>query len=338
MMSETLMPITAKDVAREVKLSQPTVSRILSGDERHRASEDTRRRVWETARRMGYQPNAVARSLRHGRTNIIGVHTSHNYDVRNDFLGTIVGALQCACGDYHLDLMLHSAIHGSPADAMFSKLRDGRIDGLVLHADLHDPLVEILGRSALPVVAIADPLPGLHAVTCDDADGMRQLVDLLWNRGYRRFAFLAPSVVLASVERRAAAFSEALENREIAPDARRVITIRFEKAEDALDEILAGGRTAVCCWNDRTAYNLLKECAARGVDVPGQIAVAGFDGFRNEDMPARQLVTVDCPWENVAGTALRKLAELIQIRQQKQPPPAPAEIRLPVTLLEGDTV
>src|SRR4051794_3534892 len=98
----TVMSITAKDIARELNLSQPTVSRILNGDEAHRAAEGTRQRVMEAAQRLGYQPNAVARSLRRGRTNTIGVHTYGRYDVRNDFLGTIVGALQCACEAYHL--------------------------------------------------------------------------------------------------------------------------------------------------------------------------------------------------------------------------------------------
>src|SRR4028119_1082856 len=108
------MPITAKDIALELELSQPTVSRILNGDARHRASEATRQRVLETARRLGYRPNAVASSLRRGRTGIIGLHTNHNYDARNEFFGSIIGGLQCACNERGLDLLLHSALHGRP--------------------------------------------------------------------------------------------------------------------------------------------------------------------------------------------------------------------------------
>lgn len=336
--SGVVMPVTAKDVARELNLSQPTVSRILNGDKRHRAAEATRQRVWETAKRLGYQPNAIARSLRHGRTNIIGVHTSHNYDVRNDFLGTVVGALQCACSDYHLDLMLHSGVHGTPAEEMFGKLRDGRVDGLILHAGTHDPLVKMMGESALPVVAIADALPGLDAVTCDDAAGMTQLVELLWMRGHRNFALLVPKVELASVERRRIAFISELEQRGVATAQRRVIAIDFEQVEPALEEITAQGEIAVCCWNDRTAYNLLKACAARGIVVPEQIAVTGFDGFLDDQLPARRLVTVKCPWEDVAAAALKRLVELIDTRQKKQTAPTPQEICLPVTLLKGDTI
>lgn len=330
-------PVTAKDVARELNLSQPTVSRILSGDAAHRASEATRRRVWETAERLGYAPNAVARSLRHGRTNVIGVHTNHNYDVRNDFLGTIVGALQAACGDYHLDLMLHNSL-GSPAETMFGKLRDGRIDGLILHAGSDDPLVEILRRSPLPVVSVADSLPDLPAVICDDAGGIKQLLELLWARGHRNFAFLAPRVWLPSVEKRGRAFEAELKRRRVPAPARRIISIDFEQSAPALNELQRASPVAALCWNDRAAYNLLRECLARGIEVPGQIAVTGFDGFRDDQLPARELVTVKCPWEDVARAALGQLVALIELRQKKEAPPAPEDICLPVALLDGDTV
>lgn len=332
------MPVTAKDVARQLNLSQPTVSRILSGARGHRASEQTRQRVMEAARELGYRPNAIAQSLRRGRTNIVGVHTNHDYDARNDFYGTIIGALQCACRSHHLDLLLHSASYGSSADAMFDKLRDGRVDGLILHASLGDSLVETLSRSSLPVVAVADPLPGLPSVTCDDADGARQLVSHLWAKGYRDFVYLMPSVSLASVERRSAAFERELKRRDIAPANREMVAIDFEAAAPAIDGILArNARTAVCCWNDRTAYNVLKECSARGIAVPERLAVAGFDGLRDDKLPARQLLTVRCPWEDVSARALEWLVELIDSCEAEDERIESREVRLPVTLLEGDT-
>ncbi|HEX8552569.1 MAG TPA: LacI family DNA-binding transcriptional regulator [Abditibacteriaceae bacterium] len=333
------MPVTAKDVARELNLSQPTVSRILSGARGHRASEETRMRVEEAARRLGYRPNAVAQSLRRGRTGIIGIHSNHNYDARNDFYGTVIGALQCACRIHRLDLLLHSAIYGSSVEEMVDKLRDGRIDGLILHANSDDPLVEILSRSALPVVAVADPLPGLPSVTCDDGDGMRQLIANLWGKGYRDFVFLAPDVQLASVERRCGAFESELQRRNVAATHRQVISIEFEMCAPALDTLLQRGtRTAVCCWNDRTAYNLLQECARREVSVPQELAIVGFDGLRDEKLPARTLLTARCPWEDVATRALEWLVELIDSGSEaSESVPEARELRLPVALLEGDT-
>ncbi|RYX84783.1 LacI family transcriptional regulator [bacterium] len=330
--------ITAKDIARELNLSQPTVSRILNGDEGHRAAQATRERVWEAAQRLGYQPNAVARSLRRGRTDIIGVHTSHNYDVRNDFLGAIVGALQCACAERHLDVMLHSGLYGSRAETMYGKLRDGRVDGLILHSSAGDPLAELLRESSLPVVAVADALPGFAAVTCDDATGMKALVDLLWSRGHRKFAYLAPHANLPSVEKRRHVFESELQSRGVEAENRVIKRLDFENSAPVVAELRAQGPLAVCCWNDKTAYNLLHECLVQGVRVPQEMAVAGFDGLRDEKLPARVLATVRCPWDEVAMRALDVLVQLIESRGENGTADIVGEICLPVSVLDGDTI
>lgn len=329
---DAIMPVTAKDIARELNLSQPTVSRILSGDARHRVSPVTRQRVLETARRLKYQPNALARSLRQGCTNLIGLYTNHDYDARNDFLGTLIGSLQRACEVQGLDLLLHSALHRASPDDIYGKLRDGRIDGLILHASSGDPLTELLGKSSLPVVTVADRLPTLPSVVCDDADGMRQLVEYLKSRGYQRYVFLAPREPLGSVERRSAAFTAEVARLGLPAENSQVIAIDAETPDVAWETLLAGDGPAVaCCWNDRTAYHLLQLCVQRGVRVPEQLAVTGFDGFLADKVPRWQLVSVHCPWEDVAVTALNTLKRMLAGQEPL------SETCLPVTLLPGDT-
>ena len=225
----------------------------------------------ETASRLGYQPNAVARSLRCGRTGIVGLYTNHDYDARNIFLGTIIGALQRRCESLDLDLLLHSANGGRAAEAMLGKLRDGRIDGLILHANADDPLVTMLGQSPLPVVTVADRLPNLPAVTCDDADGMRQLVAHFWGRGLRRFVFVAPEEKMTSVERRGAAFAAEVRRYGVPdPDwcVRRVDGDDFAETVRFLRSLPSP--CAAACWNDRSAFYLLRECRRQGCARAGR--------------------------------------------------------------------
>ena len=330
------MPVTAKSIARELQLSQPTVSRILSGDPRHRVAADTRRRVLETALRLGYQPNALARSLRRGRTGIVGLYTNHDYDARNNFLGTIIGTLQRCCEIQGLDLLLHSARGGRSAAEMYGTLRDRRIDGLILHANADDPLVTMLGQSPLPVVAVADRLPNLPAVTCDDADGMRQLMAYFWERGLRRFVFLAPDEQLTSVERRCAAFVAEARRYEVPLSDWTILRVCENELGDTV-RFLRNLPTpcAVACWNDRSAYQLLRECRSQGVAVPDTLAVAGFDGFQSENIPLWNLVTVECPWEEVAARALEMLMGLVNEAAEAN---TPKEVCLPVRLYLGNTV
>ncbi len=328
------MPVTAKDIARELGLSQSTVSRILKGDDQHRVSVQTRERILATAQRLDYQPNALAQSLRRGRTHVVGLYTSHRYDARNDFLSEILGGLQLACARHRLDLLLHCGYAGRTSDDTFNALRDGRMDGLFLHTSPDDPLVARLSASAMHVVALADPLPNLPAVTCDDVSGMQQIVQETIARGYRQFAFLAPHFELASVERRRAAWEALLRDCTVPPDHSRVFRVPIEDANAVLDDLLAWRKEhpiAVACWNDRTAYSLLRACVERGVSVPDQIAVTGFDGFLDDKLPARRLTTVGCPWVEVAVQAVDLLVRRIGGET------IPVETMLPVTLLPGDT-
>lgn len=329
------MPVTAKDIARELGLSPSTVSRILQGDSRHRVSVQTRERILSTARRLDYQPNALAQSLRRGRTHVVGLYTNHKYDARNDFLSEILGGLQLACARHRLDLLLHCGYAGRTSDDTFNALRGGRMDGLFLHTSPDDPLVARLSASEMHVVALADPLPDLPSVTCDDVEGMRQIVAESQSRGYRRFAFLAPQFELASVERRRAAWERFLEAHGVYAKEAHVFRVPIEDAHTVLDALLQwreGLPVAVACWNDRTAYSLLRACAERGVRVPQEIAVTGFDGFLDDKLPARRLTTIGCPWVDVAVQAVELLVRGIGGEA------IPAETMLPVKLIAGDTL
>ncbi len=286
---------------------------------------------------MRYQPNALARSLRRGRTDIIGIYTNHDYDARNDFYGTILGVSQRYCEQNRLDLLIHSALHGRPVEDMYAKLRDGRVDGLILHATSDDPLIPILQQSSLPVVAIADTLPMLPSVAADDRDGIAQSIDYLWNKGYKNFAYLCPQHELPSIEQRRIAFEEELVCRGVLPTERNVIRIDWEDPEIAMQVFRKSNRqTAVCCWNDRAAYRLLNTCLAEGIRVPEEMAIVGFDGFVSDKAPARQLVTVACPWADAVTLAFTMLMNMINCPEGRDLQ-EPEHVRLPVSLLRGDT-
>src|SRR3569833_1949871 len=151
-----IMAVTSKDIARELKLSQPTVSRILSGAPNHRASFATRERVMQAAEQLGYRPNAIARSLRCGRTDVIGLYNGKAGSGSEDVHATVVAALRRQCAKRRLDLLLYTSIDGQSASQMLAKVNDGRVDGLIVYGGTDDPLVEIAGRSVIPVAAIDD--------------------------------------------------------------------------------------------------------------------------------------------------------------------------------------
>lgn len=355
--SETT-PVTAKDIGRRLGLSQPTVSRILSGAHGYRIAAETRQRVLDAAAEMGYRPNAIARSLRRRRTNIVGFYSSNSgMDSGNTFIASVLGGLQWAANAYRLDILLHGSFRGSSTEDIYGELVDGRIDGLFVMAHASDPLIARFRESSLPVVALADAIPGIPSVVCDDAHGIKILVEHLWEHGHRRIAYIRPSLRLASVETRCAAFRDAMTARGISQEAAPILSVDLaelgspqpfrglEEPELALDALLALPEppTAICCWNDLTALNLIYLCKLRGIRIPEEIAVVGFDGMQEGRRTIRPLVTVGANWREITEQAMSLMARQIERRgQASQDPnieePLPAITTLPVHLIPGDTV
>ncbi|MBC8101672.1 MAG: LacI family DNA-binding transcriptional regulator [Cytophagales bacterium] len=335
-------PITAKEIGRRLGLSQPTVSRILSGASGHRVSPETRRRVVDAASQMGYQPNALARSLRQGRTNIVGFYTGYGYlDARNPFLAELIGGLQRAADPRRLDILLHGVFRGASTDDIYGELVDGRIDGLFLHTHADDPLAARLRDSALPVVALADTIPGIPSIVADDAAGTSCLLEYLWDRGHRRIGYLRPSQRFASVERRLETFHGWTAERGLSVADTPIYEIEFEATKPALEAILAAPNppSAVCCWNDTAAFDLLYHCRNFGVRVPDDLAVVGFDGLLADPrLCPRALVTVGASWTDIADRAMDLLMQQIRTNSNDSAADTPPLLtRLPVSLAAGDT-
>jgi DNA-binding LacI/PurR family transcriptional regulator len=325
------MPVTTYDIAQKLGVSQSTVSRILNGVQGYRVAENTRLRVLEAARQMGYRPNSIARSLRKRRTNIVGFYSGYGYlDARNAYIASVIGALQQACDAEKLDILLHGAFRQRTTDDVFGELVDGRIDGLFLHTLSTDPLVELLVESSLPVVAISDALPGLASVVADDRDGIRQTIEYLFARGHRRIAYLAPEPRFVSVENRVAAFLCEMHARG-ERDARVIRSrgVELDMPTNLLE--MAGSPTAICCWNDLTAANLLVSCREFGIRVPTDLAVVGFDGVLNSRLMAQALTTIAVPWDILGQQAVALLTA--QIRGNE----VPRETCVPVRLAPGET-
>jgi DNA-binding LacI/PurR family transcriptional regulator len=326
------MPVTTYDIAQKLGISQSTVSRVLSGVQGYRVAENTRFRVLEVARQMGYRPNSIARSLRQRRTNIVGFYSGYGYlNARNAYIASVIGALQQACDAEKLDILLHGAYRQRTTDDVYGELVDGRIDGLFLHTLSTDPLVELLVESSLPVVAISDALPGLASVVADDRDGIRQTIAYLFARGHRRIAYLAPEPRYVSVENRVDAFQREMHARcERDAQVIRIPSVDPDTPAPNLRE-MAGSPTAICCWNDLTAVNLLVSCREFGIRVPTDLAVVGFDGALDSRLMAQALTTVAVPWDFLGQQAVALL--LAQIRGNE----APRETRVPVQLVPGET-
>jgi DNA-binding LacI/PurR family transcriptional regulator len=329
--------ITLKDVAERAGVSKMAVSAVLRGNSGTvRVSEATRVRIIEAARELRYRPNGVAQALRRRSTNIIGFYSGYGYlDARNPFLSVVIGGLQEGCGRRRKDLLLHSPYHGASPDEVYGELSNGRIDGLVVTAAPRDPLIERLIESNLPTVAIVDRIPGLPSIISDETAGTRMLAEHLYSRGHRRIAYRDYTGWRVSINTRRAAFADACRgcgmqveywsDDELTPDPGPWLTTWLTRNRESRP-------TAVACWNDLAAYDLLKHCDSLRIRVPDDLAVTGYDGVPVAGLLRYRLTTVRAA---IADSARAAVDLLVRAGEGVEPPETTV---LPVDLVTGNTV
>jgi DNA-binding LacI/PurR family transcriptional regulator len=326
-----------KDVADRAGVSLMTVSLVLRDGETPRVSLETRTRVLQAAKELCYVPNARAQGLRSGVTNVIGLYAGYGFvNVRTPFFTEIVSGLQEGCELYDKDLLLHGTFRNRSVEEIYNELRDGRIDGLIVNMPATDPLAHRLAEAHFPVVAVGDALPGLPSVVVDDEGGGRLIAKHLLEKGHTRCIYVRGNVEAVSAERRRVAFVQyALQNGLKVQQERLSITSPSHANEDLIDywQALAPHRRprAFVFWNDTSAYHFLEFCRMKGLRVPEDMAVIGFDGCPMPYNDFWLLTTVRAPWANAAQTAVERLNALLQGKS------VPMETILPVELITGRT-
>lgn len=329
-------PITLKDVAEQVDVSPYTASVVLNGAKSNtRVSEATRERIIQAAEELGYRPNGLARALRTQQTNIIGLYFGYgSLEPHDPFHAEVLTGLQRGCEATEKDLMIHYSFHRYGTDEVFNELVSGKIDGLVLLADASDPLVPQVRSSALPVVAMTDALEGIPSVIADDAKGSRMIVNHLVKKGHKAVIYRMCPGASDSASRRHAAFVEAAVEHGIAVHEGRTEDWkgRLSRQEQNLIANRAKhGITAAVCWGDPSANALLSYCRKSGIQVPGDLAIVGFNGIESSVEPAQRLTTIHAHWAEVAERAVSILVDRIANRI------VPLWTVLPVEFVAGDT-
>jgi len=270
--------VTIKDVARQAKVSVATVSRALnqSGPVR----EATRLRIQEIAHRMRYVPHSAARSLITSRTDTLGVLLP---DLYGEFFSEVIRGMDEAAQRHGFHLLVSSShADKGEVEAAMRAMR-GRVDGVVVMCPDLDAASLLNIPKALPLVLLCSSANGYGAdsVTIDNCRGARAMVRYLISLGHRRVAIIKGASGNFDAAERLRGYRLALREAGIAPTAHLEREGAFTEAggyaaaRELLD--LNPRPTAIFAANDSMAIgalSLLREC---DVQVPSEIAIAGFD-------------------------------------------------------------
>lgn len=329
---------TLHDVAQIAGVSQVAASVVLNNNSRSRVkvSEATRQRILDAARELKYQPNAIARSLRGRKTNVIGFYGAHGhvFNPLYPFHANLLKGLMDGCKDHRKNFLIHGLYPTDNEDEIYQELLNGQLEGLVLYAREMTPLIERLISSHLPVVTIANEVPDVPSVTIDNDQGGRMMARYLSEKGYRKVFYRSTEPVLPStLQTRYQSFKAEGEALGLDVELFSSPPITQERFHIIRDIIAASpeGPPVIACYTDFNADGFTDICRINGVRVPEEVAITGFDGFLPSKRPAPLLTTIRAPWDEVA----RKAVELLIAQCNGET--VPLRTYFPVELIAGET-
>ncbi|MCH8025021.1 MAG: LacI family DNA-binding transcriptional regulator [Candidatus Marinimicrobia bacterium] len=315
--------MTIKDIAKLAGVSVSTVSLVLSNH--GYVSAKTRRRVERIIAKHNYHPRQTARNLVSGRTGNMGFIISDIHLSGTEFFYSrvLLGAeLEARKKDYYLLVTTVGDTFQPPQDAP-RFLKGGDVDGVIIAGSVPEELVSYIHPLNIPYVLVDYKHPSIDSnlVQIENHDGACQAVEHLLRHGYRRIAFVGGSCRHASIRERFRGYQDTLYHAglsEVAQDE----TLHFLVTEETTGLIGARGINAlldravqfdaVVCANDTTALGCLNALQERGLDVPGDMAVIGFDDIRYAVETKPTLTTVHVPKLEMGIQAVRLLFECLE--------------------------
>ncbi|MDE3104158.1 MAG: LacI family DNA-binding transcriptional regulator [Acidobacteriota bacterium] len=324
---------TIKDVARLARVALMTVSRVINNQPSVRPA--TRKRVEAAIAQLGYQQNEAARQLKGQRARIIGLIVP---DLSDGFFAICAHTIQRLARQHGFMTLVVASGRDAELEVEQAELMAKRmISGLLLVSSIQDPqpFHERLQRADLPMVAFDRPLAGLKtdAVLVENRAGAAAAVQHLIEHGHTRIACIGYDEEVYTIRERIDGYRGAMQQARLKPMVAAGLG-QLDEVRAWLGRVLASKTppTAIFTLNHRTSAQLYQALAERGVAIPGQVAVVGFDDFDLAPVLNPPLTAVAQAPAELAARSMHLLLERINRTAQGEFE-EPAKILLPTSLV-----
>ncbi|HEX3016937.1 MAG TPA: LacI family DNA-binding transcriptional regulator [Caproicibacter sp.] len=316
--------MTLDDIAKEANVSPSTVSRVISNNPNISAA--TRKKVLKIMERMNYQPNIVARSLANNSTKTLGVVLASRTEkalrkaLQYPSCVDILGGLSLIAYKNGYNILLSSLNKMDDDKRRIRELAKGGItDGIIyLYPRVNDPIIEELRSFNSPFVVIGKPI-NENEVNWVDNDNFAlsyKMTELFINRGHKKIAFLGAATSFAITVDRVDGYKKALLDHSIPIDENLIIKGRFvtDNGYELMKEIFDHGivPTGVIAQDDLIAFGAIKQIKERGLSVPNDIAVAGFNNVPTAEFYTPSLTSVEMNAFDIGAKACEMLLSCIK--------------------------
>ena len=322
-----------REIAKRAKVSTATVSRAINRVPT--VDPQLAKRVWRVVEELGYYPNTQARALVSGKTRIFGLIVS---EIINPFFPEIVQTFEDIAVEHNYEILLTSTVH-DPRRMELSARRmlERRVEGVaVLTFGMEESLLEGLRFRKVPMVFVdvGPPVPWVSNIRINYQHGIRQAVQHVAALRHQRIAFVTGPARLKSAIARREAFKDSM--AEIGAEADPALIVQgdhtMEGGMRALSTLLDLPKppTAILCSNDMTAIGVMREAFDRGIALPRELSVVGFDDVRWAQFMNPPLTTVQMSQTEIAKLAFRAL---LQDVERESPAPEGTTLTLDTRLI-----
>lgn len=308
--------VTLHDVARRAGVSLATASRALNGSKDRKVGEALADRVQSAARDLGYTANTYAQAMARGRTNVVGLIVQ---DIDDPYFSAIAAGVMAEADKHGLLVTLASAQRRPEIEVDHIATLRGQWARVVIlvgsrHTDRaqNDQLADELAAfeaSGGRAVAVSQPLLPVDTIEIDNKAGARALAAALHGLGHRRFAVLSGPSHLLTASDRTSAFCTALRKLGAPVDQADLVEGDFTRdgGYEAMGRLLDQGTDATCVFavNDVMAVGAMAALRERGIALPEEMSVAGFDDIATLRDVSPPLTTVHVDLAHVGALALR---------------------------------
>ncbi|MGY3323167.1 LacI family DNA-binding transcriptional regulator [Pseudomonas sp. TE3911] len=320
--------VTMDDVASRAGVSTSTVSHVLNGT--RKVSPATVQAVQRAIQALGYIPNTLARSLARSSTNTLGVAISA---LSNHYFSETVHAIETECAK-HGYMMLFVDTHDDPEQELgvVTALHHRRVDGIVLAPSNGSMALAYLQANEIPAVLV-DRMMSEHfdQVGVENAQPTQALIEHLIAHGHRRIGFIAGRAGFSTTDERVAGYKAALQAAGLVFDPQLLVDggSNTEPARQATVQLLAlaAPPTAIMAGNNLMTLGAMQALREAQIEVPGQMALVGFDDFDWADLFVPRLSLIAQPVKALGARAVELL-----LQRMAAPGAPPQSVRLAPTL------
>ncbi len=327
---------TIKDIAQACKVSPQTVSRVIN--KRHDVSQETRQAIEEVITRIGYRPSALARSLVQQRSYTLGVITA---GLRYVGVSQTLNGITEECENSNYALFIKELPHFNTPDIVpvIESLMAHQVEGIIFAAPEINENVKLaqsqLPMNCQPIVFLkCQPNPNFYTISIDNYGGARKAVEYLFSVGRDRVGLISGPLEWLEARQRKQGWEDALQSKGMNSTRDQWVEGNWSSAsgETSFLELLEKypNMSALFCSNDQMALGALHIAYQKGIRIPEDIAVIGFDNLAESASFIPSLSTVTHPLRQLGILAVQTLMAHIEDR------PVPISDRL--TILETDLI